>query len=1175
MPPAKEFCHLHFHTEYSLLDGACKIKDAVQKAVDTGMRGLAISDHGVLYGAIAFYSACQSAGIKPIIGCEMYVSDNNMRERKRNEDGSQSNHLLLLARNATGYANLMRLSSAAHLEGFYYKPRIDKEFLAQHSEGLIGTTGCLAAEVPRLITRGELDEARARVRLYQDILGSENFYIEYQDHGLPEQHKVNEELDRIARELEVQRVVTNDVHYIDQAHAEAHEVMLCLQTRTTMNDPNRLKYGSDQFYMKTADEMWERWGADYADALTNTVAICDSIELDLKLNSKIHFPEFPLPEGSDVETYLREQIRIGIARCYDISDFMRDTSELSQTIRDRIDMEIGVIRMKGFLNYFIVVADFVNWARQNGVPVGPGRGSGAGSLVAYALNITTVDPLKYNLLFERFLNPERDSPPDFDIDFCQANRGKVIDYVKEKYGAENCANIITFGTLGAKTVIRDIGRVLEIPLPECDRLAKMVPETPGMTLAKAEEQNPEFRAVIRNDDNAREIMKFARVLEGLPRNPGVHAAGVVMGENRLTEIVPLSRDKDGNPITQYEMSTVEQTGLLKMDFLGLKTLTVIAEAAKNIELTTGKKIDPETDIPLHDTQVFELMARGDTIGVFQVESSGMQEMLRKFKPKKFEDVIALIALYRPGPMAILDDYIARSHGEVAVTYDHPLLEDILEETYGYMVYQEQVQQAANVLAGYSLAEGDILRRAMGKKKASVMAEQRIKFVDGCKAHNDITPKLAGKIFDDIEAFAGYGFNKSHSAAYAVITMQTGWLKAYYPVEFMAALCSCEMSNPDKLSFFIGECQSMGLEVRPPNVNESIDRFRPEKGGIRFGLAGIKMVGQGAVEALIEEREASGPFESLSNFASRVSTHLANKKCLESLVKCGAFDFTGLNRRSMFEAAEMVMLRAAADQRDREQGQMSLFDLLEPDSEAAGSADDFPVLDPWPEQERLAQEKDLVGFYITGHPLHQHAWDIKTYALKQPEEIKEIDPGQQTRTAGLVTGYRKLFTRKNQEPMCAFSLEGLGGICDVVVFPEAYRTCGRHIQPDALLMVAGEVSEEEGKIFGQEIMPLGRAWESYCTSLELELKESELTDELVMGLKQAVTDHPGNIPMRMQVQMEDGHRVQILPEARLNVAASQPLIERLRQLLGESRICSTRLETAVKRPLQRKFGRQPA
>jgi len=1170
----KDFVHLHFHTEYSLLDGACKIKQAVKKAAKHEMPGLAITDHGAMYGAIAFYKACQAQGVNPIIGCEMYMTDNNMNERKKNEDGTQSNHLLLLAENEVGYANLMRLCSAAHLDGFYYKPRIDKEFLAQHSEGLIGTSGCLAAEVPRLIARDEMKLARERVRTYQDILGKENFYMEYQDHGLPEQHKVNAELDKISSELKIPRLVTNDVHYLEQSHSAAHEVMLCLQTRTTMNDPNRLKYGSDQFFMKTQEEMWAEWGTHYADGLNNTVAISERINIDLRLGEDIHFPDYPLPDGHTTETFLREEVKKGIAKRYGIADFNHPKTDFEKTVHTRIEMEISVIRTKGYLNYFVVVQDFVAWSKNEGIPVGPGRGSGAGSIVAYSLDITTVDPLKYGLIFERFLNPERPSPPDFDIDFCQARRGEVIDYVKELYGQENCANIITFGTLGAKTVIRDVGRVLEIPLAECDRLAKLVPEDPGTTIAKAMEKSPDFKKAVQTDPNAKQIMQYAEVLEGLPRNQGTHAAGVVMGEKLLTEIVPVARDKEGQRVTQYEMKTVEMTGLLKMDFLGLKTLTVIAEAVKNIERSTGDVIDPD-ELPYDNDKSFELLQRGDTVGVFQVESGGMQDMLRKFQPRRFEDIIALIALYRPGPMDILEDYIARHHGKVKVIYDHPLLEGILHETYGYFVYQEQVQQAANVLGGFTLAEGDLLRRAMGKKSAEIMAEQRLEFIAGCTKTNNIPAALSGRIFDNIEKFAGYGFNKSHSAAYSVITMQTAWLKAHYPVEFMAALCSCEMGNPEKLSFFIGECLKMGLEVLPPAVNQSIDRFSPEDGNIRFGLAGIKGVGQGAVESLVEEREKNGPFESMTDFCTRVSNKLANKKCLESLVQCGAFDFTEMDRHRMYSGVEMVMSRALADMRDRLAGQASLFEMLEADADGGDNGDEeIPYIDPWPMRMMLAQEKDLIGFYISGHPLDEFAWDISVYSQATMQDIQDAPPGEVVRTAGLVTGFRKMFTKKTQEPMCAFILEGENASVEVVMFPAAYRLTGHALHNDLPIILAGEIADEDPKkLFGQEAFPLERAYDNYAQQLILRLEEEWIDSTLLLAIKKLCVENRGRVPLRIDVATQQGPTVQVGVETALNVAATNSFVQPLGELVGPENINVVANQNPVLHPPQRSFGKR--
>lgn len=1174
--PAKNFVHLHCHTEYSLLDGACKIKELVARAAELEMPSLSISDHGNLFGAIAFHNACKSKGVNPIISCEMYLTENRMTERKREADGSQSCHLLLMAKNLAGYKNLSRLTSGAHMDGFYYKPRIDREFLSEHSEGLIATSGCLAAEVPRLLMRDEYKAAVDRVATYRDIVGKDDYYIELMDHGLPEQRKVNRDLIKIARAENIPMIATNDVHYVHKQHAEAHEVMLCMQTGTTMSDPKRLKYGSDQFYLKSADEMWDMWGNEVPEALTNTLEISEKVNTDLNLMDKVHFPDFPLPDGQDTESFLRSEIKIGIHKKYNIDDCYAPKTEFEITVRDRIETEIEVIRMKGFLNYFVVVQDFVQWAKDNKVPVGPGRGSGAGSIVAYALNITTVDPLRYNLLFERFLNPERDSPPDFDIDFCMTNRPRVIEYVKNKYGNENCANIITFGTLGAKTVIRDLARVLEIPLSESDRLAKMIPETPGMTLEKAEEANPEFKAALKSDENLKRIMKYARVLEGLPRNQGVHAAGIVMGETLLADIVPLCKDKEGNPVTQYEMVTVEQTGLLKMDFLGLKTLTVVQESLDNIIATGGKAYTEEEiqTIPLTDEKAFDLLRAGETIGVFQVESGGMQDMLRKFSPKQFEDIIALIALYRPGPMAILEDYIARSHGAVKVTYDHPLLETILKETYGYMVYQEQVQQAANLLAGYTLAQGDILRRAMGKKKKEVMEEQRAMFVKGATDVNAIPEKLSGKIFDDIEQFAGYGFNKSHSAAYAVITMQTAYLKAHYPAEFMSGLMSCEMGNPEKLSFFIAETRRMGIPVLPPSVNGSIDRFRPKGDAVLFGLAGVKNVGQGAVDSLVAERDRNGPFESLTDFCTRVDSSQANKKTIEALIQCGAFDFTGNDRAAMFEGVDAIIGRAAADLRDKLAGQGSLFDMMGGGEDGSGDKvlDDLPTVEPWPQRLMLAHEKELIGFYISGHPLKEYQWEMDTFALHQVTDLHEMPKGSLTRVAGLVVGYRKLFTKRAQEAMCAFTLESEVGSIDCVMFPETYRNFGACIGEDLTIMMACERMEEDNKVQCVEAYPLEDAHAHYCKAMALKLDGENIDEEVLAQLKDLVSLHPGDTPMSLRLKC-DGAVVVIQPEARLNVKATHSFGQTLVDMFGAENLSVDVLETPRKRePEPRSFSR---
>ena len=784
------------------------------------------------------------------------------------------------------------------------------------------------------------------------------------------------------------------------------------------------------------------------------------------------------------------------------------------------------------------------------IPVGPGRGSGAGSILAYALGITNIDPLQYNLIFERFLNPERVSPPDFDIDFCQTRRGEVIDYVKDRYGRENVAQIITFGTLGAKTVIRDIGRVLEIPFAECDRLAKMVPDDPNMTLALALELNPDFKRITDTDANAKRIMTYARVLEGLPRNPGTHAAGVVIGEKPLMELVPLARDKNHEPVTQFEMKPLEQTGLLKMDFLGLKTLTVIQEAVNNVQARHGVELDLDS-LSTRDEKAFALLNRGDTVGVFQVESRGMRDLLRRIGLSRFEDLIAMIALYRPGPMNMLDDFINRKNGKVKISYDHPLLAPVLEETYGVMLYQEQVQQAANVLAGFSLGQGDILRRAMGKKNRDEMERMKESFISGCKVTNNIPEKKAEKIFSDIEQFAGYGFNKSHSAAYAVISYQTAYLKAHYPSEFMAALMSIEMGNADKLPVLIAEAHTMGQKVHAPDVNESGVRFAPVTDGIRFGMAGIKNVGVGAVEAIVQERERGGAFTGLLDFCSRVDGQACNRKALESLIKCGAFDYYGMSRGRLFENIDFAMSRAAGSQRDRASGQASLFDMID-STGPANEEEELPDFPPWPQNVMLSGEKELLGFYISGHPLKEHEWILFNFNLADTGHMEELEPGTMTRIGGIVEQFQKLFTRKTKEPMGTFQLAHLDGAVEVVVFPDAFRTYGMHLAEESPIMVCGEIRKEEGdqiRMIAQEIYPLPNIPGRFTREVMLQLTGAKTDDNLLEKIRDILLSHPGDTPVSFRIRFPEGETVIIKPEETYLVSPTYPLVSELDAAIG--------------------------
>ncbi|MCF7849868.1 MAG: DNA polymerase III subunit alpha, partial [Kiritimatiellales bacterium] len=1122
------FCHLHFHTCYSLLDSAVKVKDAMKAAAGMSMEQLAITDHGVLFGAVDFYKNALAAGIKPIIGCEVYVARNGIEERSSQRNNM---HLVLLAETQEGYHNLVKLVSLASLNGFYYKPRIDKQMLRKYSKGLIGLTACLRGEVTEACKDGDLEKAEALAREYSDILGENNLFLELQDHGLQEQKVANRNILEIAKRTGLPLVATNDVHYVKKDHAEAHDVLICLQRGDLVADPDRHRYEGDQFYMKSGAEMAKLF-PEQPEAISNTVEIARRCNVEFEFDlpaERLHFPSFEIPEGFDKKSYLIHLGKEGLRKLYGIDDLDKPKDERETEIKRRFYYEVGVIEKTNYINYFLVVADFIQYARREGIPVGPGRGSGAGSLLSYSLAITTVDPLKYSLIFERFLNPDRVSPPDFDIDFCPTRRADVIKYVRDKYGEDCVAQIITFGTLGAKTLMRDLGRVLEIPLPYCDRLAKMIPETPGTTLEKALAESPDFKQATSSEPEARRIMKYARLLEGLPRHSGMHAAGVVIGEKPLIEIIPLMREqKEKLIVVQFEKGPTEAIGLLKMDFLGLKNLTTIHEACTLIKRNHGIDLDPEK-LPIDDAKTFEMLARGDTVGIFQLESGGMRDTLRQVAPDCIEDIIAILALYRPGPMDFIPDFIKRKHGQEAISYDHPLLEKILKETHGIIVYQEQIQQAAQMLAGFSLGQGDILRRAMGKKNLEVMAAQRSKFVEGCKETNKIEAKLAGTIFDNIEKFAQYGFNKSHSTAYGFVTYQTAWLKAHYPAEFMAALLSGEMGNSDKLTGFITEAKEMGIDVLPPSVNESISRFNavPDGSGIRFGMAAIKGVGEGIVEEIVRERDENGPFAGLMDFCARISG--ANKKVVENLIRSGAFDFCGIHRARLFAGIETAIGRAAEVLKDKASGQCSMFDLMGSAEESGtGSDEELPDVKPWSESDMLAAEKELIGFYISGHPLARFEWELDTFALKRMKDIQTLDAGTRTRTGGMIVETRKLYTKKKQEPMASFRIEGLEGSIPAIIFPSAFEDYGHLIVEDAIVMVGGLLMDEEGsadkKFQALEIHPMNQAPQLFCDHVSLHLTETSVTAPRMEQLKAVAQAHPGSTPLRICVQFVNGAKV---------------------------------------------------
>ena len=1094
MPSADlNFVHLHVHSDYSLLDGACRIDRLMDRAVALGMPALALTDHGNLFGAIDFYNTAKSKGIKPLVGCELYLVETSRLEKhgRSDDDGKSIFHLGLLAKNLTGYQNLLKLVSDAHLKGFYYKPRTDLDTLAKYAPGLIGFTGCLASLVPQHLLHDREDEARKACARFVDIFGRENYFVEIQDHGIPEQRKIIPGLLKLAEEFNLKVIATNDVHYVNSADSGPHDAMLCIQTGAKIEDEKRMKFSGHEFYLKSRAEM-EKLFIEVPESITNTQLVAEMCDLAIPFpKGSERYPKFPLPVEVSAKTdragYLKDLCIAGLRRRYGL-DYERPAAHadpaLGQTLVDRLDFELSIIGKTGFIDYFLVVWDFIDWARKHDIPVGPGRGSGAGCLVAYVLAITNLDPLRFKLLFERFLNPERVSPPDFDIDFCMRRRGEVIDYVREKYGKDCVANIITYGTLGAKMVIRDISRVHNLAYADADRLAKMIPDELNITLEDALKKSTELRDEVARNPVAKKIFDQARVLEGMVRNTGKHAAGIIITDRPLDEFVPLTLQEEDVTV-QFDMNAVGKLGLLKMDFLGLKTLTVIADAVDNIRRTADPKFDIET-ISLEDAKTFALLNSGRTTGVFQLESGGMQNLCRQISLSTIDEIVALIALYRPGPMEWIPDYVRGKKDPSTVTYPHKLLEEVCRETYGIMVYQEQVMEAAKIIAGYTLGGADMLRRAMGKKDADAMAKERTKFVEGAKRVNNIEEKTANSIFDILNKFAGYGFNKSHSAAYAILSYQTGFLKANYPVQFMAAMLSSELGNSEKVSHFVAECEAMGLKVLGPDVNESREMFTPVADKIRFGLAGVKGVGELAAQKIITERDAKGPFASFEDFISRVDGRAINKRVLEHLSKTGAFDFSGALRKKIFDSIDGAMANAANNARDKAAGQHSFMDMLaepapakkSPASttvsrtalpSAPGSADS----EDFTSAERLIFEKELLGFYVSGHPMNVYAGitdAVDTYAvddlLKQGDRVE-------FRIAGIASNIVKRLSKKDNRPWAMFTLATKNASVALNLFADGYANYGAILAENAPILVLGNIitGTEGPRINVKECYPL--------------------------------------------------------------------------------------------------------
>ncbi|PYK42556.1 MAG: DNA polymerase III subunit alpha, partial [Verrucomicrobia bacterium] len=1055
--PRDSFVHLHLHTEYSLLDGAVRMRELMNEAVKMKMPAVAITDHGNLFGAIDFYQCAKAAGIKPIIGCEAYITSGSYKEKPSRES---TFHFTLLAENETGYRNLVKLISAAHLDGFYYRPRIDKELLAAHADGLIGLSGCLASEINSAIQAGNVEKAQNLTAEYRDIFGPRNFFIELHDHGMAEQKQCNAHLPKFAREFGLGLVAANDVHFLRRSDHKAHDALLCINTAAKIEDQQRMRY-EPELYFKSPAEMREVF-RDFPDATKNTLEIADRCNLEIEFG-KSKYPEYPVAPGKTREGYLRELCYEGLHERYG------ERAANDQELIKRLDYEVDVLEKTGFVSYLLIVWDFIRFARERGIPVGPGRGSAAGSIVAYVLGITDIDPLQYGLIFERFLNPERISPPDIDVDFCEARRGEVLEYVRQKYGERRVAQIITFGRLKARSVVRDVARVMGLSVRDGDRIAKMIPNELNITLNSSVERNPELKRAVTTEPQTKQLMEYATALEGLSRSAGVHAAGVVISDRDLSEYVPLCRDTKGNDIvSQYSMNPLNDLGLLKMQYLGLKTLTVIEDTVtlirKNVPGFSLK------NIPLDDAAAFGLYNRGETIGLFQMESGGITSVSKQFDVRKLDDIIALIALYRPGPMELIGDYIKRKKGLTKIRYEHPLLEEICADTYGVMIYQEQVMAAASKLAGYSMGQADLLRRAMGKKDKEKMAKERANFIAGCARTNEIGEKKANAIFDLLEKFAGYGFNKSHSAAYALISYETAFLKANHPVEFMAGLLSNEINNTEKISVLVSECKRMGITILPPDVNRSGLKFVPEMwegpqcpdgrgteapptfSAIRFGLAAIKNVGAGAMEFAISERERGGDFKSLEDFCSRLDSRIANRKMLESLVKCGAFDFLRHERAELFACIDDALASSAAAHRDRMAGQVSLFG----DTHEHVAPARKRTVAPWSDREKMSYEKELLGFYVTGHPLDAYANVIANGKYQSIASLGELSDRTTFRVAGAITQVDKKFTRKEAKPFAVVWLEDLTGTLELVIWNELYLECAEKLVPGNVIGVRGKL-----------------------------------------------------------------------------------------------------------------------
>jgi DNA polymerase-3 subunit alpha len=1147
-----DFVHLHLHSEFSLLDGACRIEELLDKAVELKMPAMAITEHGNMFSSVIFHDQARKRGINPILGCEVYVAPGD-RRTKSGTPGETANHLVLLAETNEGYHNLIKLVSAGYTDGFYYKPRIDKDLLAQHAKGLIGLSSCLKGEVATGLRTEQRQKALQAAAAYRDILGRENFFLEMQFQGIDEQKTVNVGLQPIAKDLGLPLVVTNDVHYLKNSDYKPHDILLCIGTGKTVNDTERLKYHGDQFYLKSGEEMLQVF-PDAADAIARTAQIAARCHVDLAFKEN-YLPNFDVPAGFSLDDYFEHVVRQGFEMRLPRLRELQAKGVLGHTIDEyerRLTYEVDMIKKMKYPGYFLIVWDFIRYARERGIPVGPGRGSAAGSFVAYCLRITDVDPLAYDLIFERFLNPERVSLPDIDIDFCERRRGEVIEYVTQKYGRENVAQIITFGTMKARAVVRDVARVMDIPYADADRVAKAVPPALDMTLAKALEESPALKEMQQKDERVKELLTIAQRLEGMTRHASVHAAGVVIAPRPLTEFVPLYKSQKDEIVTQWAMKEVERVGLLKMDFLGLSTLTLIDDCLAEIKRTEAVVLDIDA-IPLDDEKTYKLFADGQTYGVFQFESSGMRELLRKAKPERLDDLIALNALYRPGPLksGMVDDFVSRKQGKTDVKYELQALEPILADTYGVIAYQEQVMRIAVVLAGFTMGQSDVLRKAMGKKDPKVMAKQREAFMEGARAKG-VNEKKAKKIFDLMEYFAGYGFNKSHSTTYAWVAYQTAYLKANYPWHFMAALLTIEAANTDKLAMYLGECRDLGIPILPPDINASQLAFTVEKAGVRFGLCAVKNVGEGAILSMLGVRQQHGRVESLFTLCEQVDQRLVNKRPLESLVKAGAFDSLAggpvpSRRARLFAAIDRAIEHGSRHQRDLEKGQNQLFGGGA-DGTEAGAAIPLAEAAPWTEAQQLAFEKEALGLYMSGHPLERFSEELKAFGAQRVAELAHSMAD--VWVGGIVSGLRPLKTKKGDR-MAVFMLDDIAGGVEVVVFPETFGKHGHLIAADAMVLVRGkfERDDESSRLVATELQPISILKERTTREVVIHLNAS--SRRTLEALAELLSRHRGDrrVSLELNVKKNGDAPLRVRADVAQRVRPSEKLVEEVEHLCG--------------------------